>query len=85
MKVAALAQAHDLPIAPHGNPELHVHLAAALPNALLVEIARVASDSLWDLFFPRRVHLVDGCVTPSDAPGFGIDLDEEALAACRVH
>ena len=84
MKVAALAQAHDLPIAPHGNPELHVHLAAALPNALLVEVARVANDSLWDLFFPRRVHLVDGCVTPSDEPGFGIELDEEALAACRV-
>jgi D-arabinonate dehydratase len=84
MKVAALAQAHDLPVAPHGNPELHVHLAAALPNALLVEVARVAGDSLWDLFFPRRVRLVDGCVTPSDEPGFGIELDEEALAACRV-
>lgn len=84
MKVAALAQAYDLPVAPHGNPELHIHLAAALPNALLVEVARVAGDSLWDLFFRERLRLVAGSVQPSDGPGFGIDLDEEALAACRV-
>jgi L-alanine-DL-glutamate epimerase-like enolase superfamily enzyme len=85
MKVAALAQAHDLPIAPHGNPEIHAHLAAALPNALLVEVARVAGDSLWDLFFPERVRLdEDGCVRPSEAPGFGIEVDEEALESCRV-
>ena len=85
MKVGALAQAHDLPVAPHGNPELHTHLAAALPNALLVEVARVPGDSLWDLFFPERTRLdADGCVRPSDAPGFGIELDEEALLARRV-
>ena len=84
MKVAALAQAHDLPIAPHGNPELHIHLAAALPNALFVEVARVSGDSLWDRFFPRRVQLVDGSIRPSDAHGFGIEPDEEALAAYRV-
>ena len=84
MKVAALAQAHDLPIAPHGNAELHVQLAAAAPNALLVEVARVPGDSIWNLFFPQRLHLVDGAVAPLDAPGFGIEPDEEALAACRV-
>ena len=84
MKVAALAQAYDLPIAPHGNPELHVHLAAAAPNALIVEVARVDGDTIWDLFFPRRVELIDGHVSPPDAPGFGIVLDEAGLEACRV-
>lgn len=84
MKVCALAQAHDLPIAPHGNPELHVHLAVAAPNAFLVEVARVTGDSIWDLFFPHRVALVDGCVSAPTTPGFGIEPDEEALAACRV-
>jgi D-arabinonate dehydratase len=84
MKVAALAQAHDIPIAPHGSPELHVHLAAAIPNALMVEVARVDGDSIWDSFFTRRAELVDGHVSPSSAPGFGIELDEERLAAIRV-
>jgi L-alanine-DL-glutamate epimerase-like enolase superfamily enzyme len=50
----------------------------------MVEYARVPGDSLWDAFFARRLPLVDGAVTPSDAPGFGIELDEEALAATRV-
>lgn len=85
MKVGALAQAHDLPIAPHGNPELHVHLAAALPNALIVEYARVRGDSLWSRFFPVRLPLVDGFVEPPDVTGFGIELDEEALETMRVH
>jgi D-arabinonate dehydratase len=84
MKVAALAQAHDLPVAPHGNPELHVHLASALPNALFVEVARVPGDTLLDLFFPQRLSLEDGCVRPSDRPGFGIELKEEALEEFRV-
>ena len=84
MKVAALAQAHDLAVAPHGNPELHVHLAAAIPNALMVEVARVDGDSIWDLFFRQRVALADGHVSAPDAPGFGIALDEERLAVHRV-
>jgi len=84
MKIAALAQAHDLPIAPHGNPELHVHLAAAAPNALIVEVARIDGDSIWDMFFPRRIELSDGHVSAPDTPGFAIDLDEEKLAASLV-
>lgn len=84
MKVAALAQAHDLPIAPHGNPELHVHLAAAAPNALIVEVARIDGDSIWNSFFQRRVELIEGYVGPPETPGFGIVLDEERLEACRV-
>ena len=34
MKVAALAQAHDMHIAPHGNQDVHVHLVSAIPNGL---------------------------------------------------
>ena len=84
MKVAALAQAHDLPIAPHGNPELHVHLAAAAPNAIIVEVARIDGDTIWNHFFQRRVELTDGQVSAPNAPGFGIELDEEKLDTCRV-
>jgi D-arabinonate dehydratase len=84
MKVAALAQAFDLPIAPHGGAELHVHLAAAIPNALLVEYSRSPGSSMWDAFFGARLPLVDGSVEPPAAPGFGIDLDEERLERWRA-
>jgi L-alanine-DL-glutamate epimerase-like enolase superfamily enzyme len=84
MKVAALAQAHDLPLAPHGIPELHVHLAAATPNSLIVEYARVGDDPLLESIFAERLALVGGRVAPPDTPGFGIDPDVDKLARWRV-
>lgn len=84
MKICALAQAHDLPIAPHGNPELHVHLATAAPNAFIVEVARTPGDEIWDLFFPQRISIVDGHVSAPTCIGFGIEPDEEQLTAVRV-
>ena len=84
MKVAALAQAHDLPLAPHGIPDLHVHLASASPNSLIVEYVRVDDDSLLARFFPQRLEIVDGTVAPPDAPGFGIEPDARGLSALRV-
>ncbi len=84
VKVAALAQAYDIPVAPHGSQEIHVHLATAVPNGLIVEYYRDTTDPLWDHTFVERLPLVDGFVSPPDRPGFGIELDDEALAPFRV-
>ena len=84
MKVAALAQAHDLPIAPHGNPGIHVHLATAIPNGLIVEYSKGPWNGLWDRLFGWRLEIVDGMVAPPDRPGFGLEPDEKALAEWRV-
>jgi L-alanine-DL-glutamate epimerase-like enolase superfamily enzyme len=46
MKVAALAQAYDIPVAPHGLHDVHVHLATAIPNGLIVEFSPPNSDPL---------------------------------------
>ncbi len=37
MKVAAMAEAFNLPVVSHLLPEIHVHLVAAVPNGLTVE------------------------------------------------
>ena len=37
-KVAALAEAHDLPISPHGNQDIGVHVVAGVSNGLTVGI-----------------------------------------------
>lgn len=84
MKVAALAQAHDLPIAPHGNQDVHVHLVAAIPNGLTVEYYRGSTDPMWGKMFKHTLQVEDGHVRPPDRPGLGIELDEEALAPYRV-
>ena len=46
MKVAALAAAYDLPVAPHGNQDVHVHLVSAIPNGLIVEYYRDTVDPM---------------------------------------
>ena len=84
LKVAAFAQAYDLPVAPHGTQEIHVHLATAVPNGLLVEYYRHLDDPLSRLTFREPLALVDGFVSPPDRPGFGIEIDDEALRPYRV-
>ncbi len=84
MKVAALAQAHDLPIAPHGNQEVHVQLVAAIPNGLTVEYYRGSTDPMWDRMFEETLMIEDGYVRPSALPGMGITLNEKALTPYRV-
>ena len=84
MKVAAMAQAHDLQIAPHGNQDVHVHLVSAIPNGLTVEYYSNSTDPMWGQMFEETLEVRDGHVSPPDRPGFGINLNEEALAPYRV-
>jgi L-alanine-DL-glutamate epimerase-like enolase superfamily enzyme len=37
LKVAHLAEAHNLPVTTHGVHDLHVHCLAAVPNASYLE------------------------------------------------
>ena len=85
MKVAALAQSQDLPIAPHGNQQVHVQLVAAIPNGLTVEYYRGSTDPLWGEMFEDTLMIEDGYVSPSDKPGFGIILNEKALKQYKIN
>ena len=60
MKVAAMAQSHDLPIAPHGKQEVHIHLVAAIPNGLILEYYRGSTDPMWDRMFEETLTIDDG-------------------------
>ncbi len=84
MKVAAMAQSHDLTIAPHGNQEVHVQLVAAIPNGLTVEFYRGSTDPMWGQMFEDTLMIEDGYVRPSERPGMGIVLNDKALAPHRV-
>ena len=85
MKVAALAQAHDLDIAPHGSQDIHIHLVAAIPNGLILEFYRDTVDPLWGKTYHHTLTLNDdGTVSPPTVPGIGIDPNYEVLAPHRV-
>ena len=83
-KVAAMAHAHDMMIAPHGNQDVHVHLVCAIPNGLTVEYYRGSTDPMWGRMFEHTLEVEDGHVSPPNRPGFGIELNEAALAPHRV-
>lgn len=81
-KIAALAESHYVPMCPH-NPSgpvamaMTLHLAAATPNFYLLEM--MVTDVPWRHQVVREsLEFVDGHVVISDAPGLGVELDEEA-------
>jgi L-alanine-DL-glutamate epimerase-like enolase superfamily enzyme len=85
MKVVALAQAHDLDIAPHGSQDIHVHLVAAIANGLILEFYRDSVDPMWGKMYRHTLRLNDdGTVSPPDVPGIGAEPNDEALAPYRI-
>lgn len=73
-KVAALAQAHRIPVCGHVVPEIQLHLLAAVPNGHMVEYVPRSAGILKAM--PRRER---GELVAPDAPGLGLELDEAAV------
>lgn len=85
MKVAALAQANHIDVAPHGQQEIHVHLVAAVPNGLILEFYSDSTNPMWGKMYKDTLGInSDGTVSPPDVPGIGIDPNYDALAPYRV-
>lgn len=78
-----LAVEHGLLVAPHGDQEVHVHLAAAAPNALMVEYYHGANALRESMFVEKLALNADGTVSPPDRPGLGFVLDEARLEPFR--
>lgn len=84
-KCAHYADANHLPIASHGDSEIHVHLMAAVPNGLLVEHHDNKLNALKDVMFTQRLELnADGTITAPNRPGLGFDLNRVGLERFRV-
>jgi len=85
MKVAALAQAHDLHIAPHGSQDIHIHLVSSISNGLLLEFHRESTNPMWKTAYKHPLVLNDdGTVSPPEVPGSGIEPNYEVLDQYRV-
>lgn len=84
-KVAAIAEAHGVQIAPHlySGPILgaaNIALAACTPNLLIIE-----GIGEWDGFHADLLRTPitwdEGFVVPPSAPGIGVELDEDLARA----
>jgi len=84
-KIAAMAEAHHIMMAPHSGSlgpvaeYAALHLLAAIPNTLFLE--RIEDD--WDgrahTALPA-LHQENGFLTVPTAPGLGVDIDEDFVA-----
>jgi galactonate dehydratase len=90
-RIAALAEAHDVALAPH-CPLGPIALAASLqiafatPNFLIQEQSlgihyNGQADLLEYLLDPEPFRFVAGYAHPTDRPGLGVDIDEDAVRA----
>ncbi len=67
MKVAAMAEAFNLPVVSHLFPEIHVHLVASIPNGLTVEYMP------WSFgLFEEVPQPIGGELIVPNKPGLGL-------------
>ena len=78
-KIASMAEANSLPIAPHDctGPVLltaSVHLALNAPNTLVQEIVRAFYYDWYKKFVTQLPPIENGFISAPDGPGLGIEL-----------
>jgi L-alanine-DL-glutamate epimerase-like enolase superfamily enzyme len=84
-KVAAMAEVFNAEIAPHlyaGPVEwaANIHLAASIPNILMAETIQTGGTFHLKLI-KHTLQWKDGYIIPPEAPGLGIEFDEELALA----
>lgn len=79
LKVAHMAEAHNVPVCPHFLMELHVSLVCAIPNAPWLEYI-----PQLDEITGSGMRMENGRAFPSSEPGLGIDWDWSEIDKRRV-
>ncbi|UOA27988.1 mandelate racemase/muconate lactonizing enzyme family protein [Pseudosulfitobacter sp. DSM 107133] len=82
-KIAAMAEVYNAQVAPHlyaGPIEwaANLQLAASIPNLLMCE---TIETPFHDALIKGSIRVEEGFVTPPDAPGLGIEVDEDLARA----
>ncbi len=85
LKIAAMADAYEMNVAPHNFygqlcSFISAHFCAAVPNFRIMEID--LDSAPWrDEFVTATPVIENGMLVLSDAPGWGADIDEAAVRA----
>lgn len=85
-KISDYADVHNIRTAPHGAPDLspicfaaHMHLNISTHNFGIQEFVGFGNDQCRAIF-KHDMRLENGMILISDAPGLGVDFDEETAA-----
>jgi galactonate dehydratase len=84
LKIAALAESYQTPVAPHNfyghlASMISAHFAASVPNFHVMEIDVDGMPWRDDLTTPPVFE--DGCLVLPEGPGWGVEVNEEAIRA----
>jgi L-alanine-DL-glutamate epimerase-like enolase superfamily enzyme len=74
LKCAALTQAWNVNFAPHAMENVHLHLVAAVPNALFLE-RLLMFEEITGRVFKNAPAPIDGFMHVPDRPGLALELD----------
>ena len=74
LRAAALAEAHGIRLSNHLFVEVSTHLLCATPTAHWLEYAE-----WFNPVIAEPLSIKDGCATPNDRPGSGIEWNEAAV------
>ena len=88
-KIAALAEAHSVPVIPHAGQMHNYHVVMASFNSPMAEYfpivdVEVGNELFWYLF-AGEPKAKDGCIDlADDVPGFGLTIDESRVQDFEV-
>ncbi len=88
-KIAALAEAHSIPVIPHAGQMHNYHIVMASLNSPMAEFfppvdVEVGNELFWYCFNGEAVPK-DGCIDLDEkTPGFGLTVNEEKLKKFEV-
>ncbi|MCA9078096.1 MAG: mandelate racemase/muconate lactonizing enzyme family protein [Planctomycetaceae bacterium] len=88
LRVAALAKEHELRIAPHSWCDAvaivaNAHVVATIPHGVTVEVDKTGNPFVEELL-TKPLSITNGLLRLSDAPGLGIELNEDTIERHRI-
>lgn len=85
LKIAHMAAAFDVPLAPHYHWDVHTHLLATVPNGLFIEyFVRDSGVKVFDAVLENPLEAKDGWIEPRRDAGFGYRLNWEAVRRFQI-
>jgi D-arabinonate dehydratase len=78
-RIAAYAAAHDLPMAPHGDPIVGAACVGGVPNGSIVEVGLYGGRQTPRPPIVAPIVVKDGYIDLGEEPGFGFKIDRDAI------